>query len=81
MNKLNWKSKIVENVLSKKNWAFYCVAGIVMINSAFNLGISGDDIDRLVWLAVGLFAGDGLAKLGEGMGKMKSKNSDASQNK
>jgi len=67
MDKIDWKNKILENVLSKKNWAFYCVAFVVIINSLFNIGIEGENIERLVWLAIGLFAGDGLTKIGEGL--------------
>jgi len=69
-----WKDKIIANLTSKKNWAFYLIITTIVCNAKFDWDISQENIQWIVYAAIGLFAGDGLAHIGDGLAKLGQKN-------
>lgn len=77
---MTWKEKIILNLTSKKNWAFYLIVTTIICNAKFNLGIDSKSIEWIVYAAIGLFAGDGLAHIGEGLAKLGGKKDSQESN-
>lgn len=63
--------KIVTTIFSVKIWAFILTISLVICNVKLDWGINDTNISYIVYLAIGLFTGDGLSRIGNGLSSLR----------